>query len=86
MFSGICLAIADTTLFYFQLTLKLTDKIDCLAGVGSKVGVDIVVDWHPQVLHAPDFEAVGMIAGGVDDVCNVMVFECTGIQCVSGVT
>ncbi len=54
--------------------------------MGSKVGVDIVVDWDPQVLHAPVFEAVGMIAGSVDDVCYVMVFECTGTQCVSGVT
>ncbi len=48
--------------------------------MGSKVGVDIIVDWDLQVLHAPVFEAVGMIAGSVDDVCYVMAFECTGIQ------
>ncbi len=68
------------------LSYSLTDKVDCLAEVGSKVGVDIVVDWDLQVLHTPVFKAVGMIAGSVDDVCYVMVFECLGTQCVSGVS
>ncbi len=54
--------------------------------MGSKVGVDIVVDWDPQVLHTLVFEAVWMIAGSVDDVCYVMAFECLGTQSVSGVT
>ncbi len=48
--------------------------------------MDIVVDWDPQVLYTLVFEAVGVIAGNVDDVCYVMVFECTETKCVSGVT
>ncbi len=80
------MAITDIKHVYFQFKWKLTDKVDRLSEVGSKIGVDIVVDWDPQVLHAPVFEAVGMIAGSVDDVCYVLAFECTETQFISRVT